>query len=275
MQWLPLLWKNLPSHPHVAPAVSSPYHHRLDWQVWIHTTARLEAAALAGHVLPVPDFVDTLIKKILAGDTDAIDLTGTRRADLLGTGPSPRPPTGIKAQYFWFNFTSNSSHSDWWLRSDVRNNGAIIWTRADDRWPSARSSALYRRHLLCVAAVSAALALLSTYDPALNQRQRVASAASALVFLVAFAATLLCPAVPVAPPPPPQQSDASAAAALLLSYNIVAVWCSCMAAVACMLHKQGVIKATPPPCRRRPPCPHPLQVCTFLFVLLNVSSSWA
>ncbi len=28
VRWQPLLWKNLPSHPHVAPSVSSPYHYR-------------------------------------------------------------------------------------------------------------------------------------------------------------------------------------------------------------------------------------------------------
>ena len=28
VRWLPLLWKNLPSDPHVAPSVSSPYHYR-------------------------------------------------------------------------------------------------------------------------------------------------------------------------------------------------------------------------------------------------------
>ena len=28
VHWQPLLWKNLPSHPDVAPVISSPYHYR-------------------------------------------------------------------------------------------------------------------------------------------------------------------------------------------------------------------------------------------------------
>jgi hypothetical protein len=135
---------------------------RLDWEIWIHTytpltlqpplscishspcdsTARLEAAALAAHTLPVPVFVDSLIKKILAGDSDAVDLTGTGRALLLGDGAGAAPPTAISAQYFWLNFSSNGSA--WWSRSEIPNNPAVIYTHAADRChlPSAPSFAL-------------------------------------------------------------------------------------------------------------------------------------
>ena len=133
---------------------------RLDWEIWIHTlppnsttavwlhfsrfrsTAQLEAAALAGHVLPVPVFVDKLIKKILAGDTDAVDLTGTGRALLSSNGSAP---TAIKAQYFWFNFSNGST---WWRSSQVSNNPAIVYTQAADRCASApRQRTL---HSLCL-----------------------------------------------------------------------------------------------------------------------------
>jgi hypothetical protein len=106
------------------------------------STARLEAAALAGHVLPVPVFVDKLIKKILAGDTDAVDLTGTGRALLSSNGSAP---TAIKAQYFWFNFSNGST---WWRSSQVSNNPAIVYTQAADRCASApRQRTL---HSLCL-----------------------------------------------------------------------------------------------------------------------------
>jgi hypothetical protein len=106
------------------------------------STARLEAAALAGHYLRVPVFVDTLIQKILAGDTDAVDLTGTGRALLMGEGAARAPPTAIKAQYFWLNLSSSSSSSSsnssaWWHRSEIINNPALIYTQAADRCASA------------------------------------------------------------------------------------------------------------------------------------------
>ncbi len=119
---------NLDSHVYpltLQPPLSCISHSRCP------STARLEAAALAAHTLPVPVFVDSLIKKILAGDSDAVDLTGTGRALLLGEGAGAAPPTAIKAQYFWLNFSSNGSA--WWSRSEISNNPAVIYTQAADR----------------------------------------------------------------------------------------------------------------------------------------------
>jgi hypothetical protein len=95
------------------------------------STARQEAAALAGHALFVPSFVDKLIKKILAGDTDAVDLTGTGRALLLANSSAMLPPTAIKAQFYLFDFSSSSA---WWKSSDVPNNPATIYTQTADRY---------------------------------------------------------------------------------------------------------------------------------------------
>jgi len=223
VRWLPLLWNNLPSHPHVAPAVTSPYHYRLDWEVWIHTTARLEAPALAGQPLPVPAFVSRLFSMILGGDTAAADLTGSGRGELFGGG---KPPTGIKAQYMWFTFTGNSSDSAWWHAAPVANNPPLVWTAAGgDGWRSARALPLYRSHILATAATAAALALLVACDATLSQRQRVASGGSASVFLIAFVAMLLCPSVPVPLPLADAAAAAAAAVQRLLSQQVVAVPC--------------------------------------------------
>jgi hypothetical protein len=176
--WKPLEFANLPGDPARAPKFNSPYHHRLDWEVWIHTTASMEreaeiaettkkaasaaaaaAAAAAGggtsaplppprlRELQVPRFVQTLAAKVLAGDTDAISLTGTpavgtllllddsddttaaAAASTAATASTPvatsrvkkplRPPKAIRADYWTYRFSTWEewrSEGVWWVR---------------------------------------------------------------------------------------------------------------------------------------------------------------
>jgi hypothetical protein len=265
--------------------------------VWLHfsrprSTARLEAAALAGHVLPVPGFVDKLIKKILAGDTDAVDLTGTGRALLSSNGSAP---TAIKAQYFWFNFSNGST---WWHSSQVSNNPAIVYTQAADRCasaprqrtlhslclsscsaplhhpsitrrrsPSARSSPSHRRHILCAAAVFAAASVVAACSNSLSQRHRAAAVTCALAYLLAFVATLLCPPVPVRPSSSMKSRAAAAAdASHFMSLYVVFVFCCCTVAAAAAAQRQVVIKVPPAP--NPPPPAAAASSCRCLLLLL-------
>ena len=46
VKWRPLEFKNLPGEDLTrAPGFNSPYHYRLDWEVWIHTTASMDHAS--------------------------------------------------------------------------------------------------------------------------------------------------------------------------------------------------------------------------------------
>ena len=75
------------------PKVNSPYHYRLDWDTWIQTTASLEnfhskwtrqkkqllKNSKKGNrntyiKIPVPALLETLVEKVLLGDTGAITL---------------------------------------------------------------------------------------------------------------------------------------------------------------------------------------------------------
>ena len=44
--WRPLDFMNLPGSVDRRPLFTSPYHYRLDWETWIHTTASFEVSAL-------------------------------------------------------------------------------------------------------------------------------------------------------------------------------------------------------------------------------------
>jgi hypothetical protein len=252
----------------------------------VHSTASLEAAALAGHALPVPVFVDKLIKKILAGDSDAADLTGSGRALLLGNGAAP---TAIKAQYFWFNF-SDSNSSAWWQRSSIPNNPAVVYTQAHDRssiltpplppltpclrWPSASSRPPYRPHILVTAALSAAASLAAACHPSSSPSQRAAAVSSALAYALAFAAALLCPAVPVLPAAAADAHAAFAKATRVINLHVIAGFCSAAVAAAAAVHRGGLLQVTVCAVQTCAAGPHAPQACACAFVLLSVLSNW-
>ena len=73
--WRPIEFKNLPGAVDRASYFNSPYHYRLDWEVWIHTNASMENAR--GKHQGTPAVLKSLISKVLAGDTDAIGLLET------------------------------------------------------------------------------------------------------------------------------------------------------------------------------------------------------
>lgn len=110
-RWTPLSLANLPGADlSRRPRFTSPYHHRLDWETWIHTTASMEADATrwlaSGKAesprLRLPSIVDNLVRGVLAGDVDAIGLLGTPLEALVVDGAFP---TAIRAEFYLYDFT--------------------------------------------------------------------------------------------------------------------------------------------------------------------------
>ncbi len=147
ISWTPLEFKNLPGVPTRRPRFNSPYHYRLDWETWIHTTASMEHhmerwLAEQKHAKPgvsvlwdanriaVPNYHVKLVQKVLAGDTDAIGLLGTPASALLrpelhnaDTSTSAlSPPTAIKVEFFRYtfsNWTRLLNAGEWWDREQM------------------------------------------------------------------------------------------------------------------------------------------------------------
>ena len=121
---------------------NSPYHRRLDWEVWIHTTASTEDAALAGRKLSIPPFIRKLAVKLLQGDTEILEVMGTSIYDLLrlsrmdsNSTITPTVPTAIKAEWWWYTFSkppkTGETRKAWWTRKRIDNNPATVWTERD------------------------------------------------------------------------------------------------------------------------------------------------
>eukprot|EP00039_Didymoeca_costata_P005376 m.81129 g.81129 ORF g.81129 m.81129 type:complete len:871 (+) comp12791_c0_seq2:263-2875(+) len=136
--WHPLEFKNLPG-PDVTrmPSFNSPYHYRLDWEVWIHTTASMEGAK--GFQSP-PSIVTSLISKILAGDTDAVLLLHTPLNKVFDD--HGRPPTAIRASFekYWYTSWDHLKKTgEWWTRSKIPGERSKIYFRNDFQWKPNKS----------------------------------------------------------------------------------------------------------------------------------------
>ena len=135
--WKELQFKNLPGALDRRPYTNSPYHYRLDWEVWIQTTARMDSARGRQRV---PGIVRKLVAKVLAGDTDAVELLGTPRAELLlaGVNGTEVPPTGIRASWWRYTFASWEElrgKGQWWRREPIPGAGEHrIWQRDLDAY---------------------------------------------------------------------------------------------------------------------------------------------
>eukprot|EP01126_Amoeba_proteus_P029600 TRINITY_DN2920_c0_g1_i31.p1 TRINITY_DN2920_c0_g1~~TRINITY_DN2920_c0_g1_i31.p1 ORF type:complete len:428 (-),score=51.56 TRINITY_DN2920_c0_g1_i31:186-1469(-) len=69
-KWHELVYKILPSDVKRRPAYSAPYHYRLDWQVWIETTASLESrmAQDRPNIPFVPPLLREIANRLMSGD---------------------------------------------------------------------------------------------------------------------------------------------------------------------------------------------------------------
>jgi hypothetical protein len=102
-RWAEYEFKCKPGDPARRPCWISPYHYRLDWQMWF----------LAMPGAPVDDWFLHLVAKLLEGDP------GVR--GLLAPGPfEQHPPRAIRALYYRYAMTRLADHSrDYWKRTLV------------------------------------------------------------------------------------------------------------------------------------------------------------
>jgi len=100
-RWVEYEFHCKPGDPLRRPCWVSPYHYRLDWQMWF--------AAMPGA--STPPWLVQLVEKLLAGDP------GTRR--LLARGAfEDRPPRWIRARFYRYEFT-RPEEPGWWRRTPV------------------------------------------------------------------------------------------------------------------------------------------------------------
>jgi len=102
-RWVEYDFKCKPGSPERAPCWISPYHYRLDWQMWFQD---MPGAAVE------PWFVH-LVARLLQGDRAV-------RA-LLAAGPfDDRPPRAVRARYYRYQFTRLGEPTRaWWKRTLV------------------------------------------------------------------------------------------------------------------------------------------------------------
>jgi hypothetical protein len=97
--WREYEFKCKPGDPARRPCVITPYHYRLDWQIWFAAMASPEEEPWAVH----------LVYKLLLGDPGALSL--------LAGNPFPEgPPTLIRARLYRYAFAPPSS-GRWWDRT--------------------------------------------------------------------------------------------------------------------------------------------------------------
>ena len=98
-RWVEYEFTCKPGAPSRRPCWISPYHLRLDWQMWF----------LAMPERGKERWFIRLVARLLEGDAK------TRR--LLAPGPfEAEPPRAIRAQYYAYRFTRSRDSRDWWER---------------------------------------------------------------------------------------------------------------------------------------------------------------
>jgi lipase maturation factor len=102
-RWRAYEFKCKPGDPHRRPCLVSPYHFRLDWQMWF---AAMEDYGENPWLL-------SLIEKLLQGDAALLKL--------MGGNPFPeKPPKFIRATLYEYHFTKPQDGSrDWWTREEI------------------------------------------------------------------------------------------------------------------------------------------------------------
>ena len=126
-QWREYEFDCKPGDPGRAPCFVSPYHHRLDWQIWFAAMSDYRTQPWLVH----------LVYKLLIGDAEV--------GGLLARLPfGEQPPTYIRAVLYEYRFTDFDDASDnWWQRQRVReylpplaaDNPSLIGVLRSFGWP--------------------------------------------------------------------------------------------------------------------------------------------
>jgi len=100
-EWKAYEFKCKPGDPNRRPCIISPYHYRLDWQIWFAAMSTPDRYPWTVH----------LVWKLLHSDPGVLGL--------LADNPFPEaPPRFIRAQYYRYQFASpNDSSGAWWRRT--------------------------------------------------------------------------------------------------------------------------------------------------------------
>ena len=132
MKWQPLEFKNLPGSLTKRPEFGSPYHRRLDWQVWIEVTASMEHRYERFRSdperrllsLPLPNILKSLTSKLFLGDTDAANLLGSPGVDVLLSSNV----TAVRYTFYNYKFAPLAelmtpawpwAERNWWTREQI------------------------------------------------------------------------------------------------------------------------------------------------------------
>jgi len=102
-QWKEYEFKCKPGDPMRRPCILSPYHHRLDWQIWFAAMSAPEEYPWTVH----------FVWKLLHNDAGTLGL--------LAKNPFPdQPPRYIRAELFRYEFAApdDPSHA-WWKRTSL------------------------------------------------------------------------------------------------------------------------------------------------------------
>ena len=128
-EWREYEFKCKPGNPHRRPCVVSPYHHRLDWQIWFAAMSDYQRQPWLIH----------LVYKLLLADEGALGL--------LGGNPFPGDrPTHIRADLYEYEFTDfDDITGAWWKRRRVgtylppvsADNAALLRIVERFGWPAA------------------------------------------------------------------------------------------------------------------------------------------
>eukprot|EP01083_Nonionella_stella_P221309 790800_1 len=94
--WLEYVFKCQPGPLNRAPCLISPYHYRLDWQLWF--------MGFPPHNLGSSrhSWIVHFVAKLLSGDDQILALTDTRNSDIFSAGP----PRYVKGELYRYHFTS-------------------------------------------------------------------------------------------------------------------------------------------------------------------------
>lgn len=161
--WYDLNFLALPGSPEKMPMpFLSPMQSRVDWQVWIETTASSEDRNGNIQVRGLPPLVQTIIVKILRGDQNVAGLLGEKVKDVIKRKNGKlMPPTAIR--FGFYDYTFDVGGKNWWRRTPLTDMPIIDRRTAEEhdqsRMPYNKTFNPYRSRLILLGIVIAYLAM--------------------------------------------------------------------------------------------------------------------
>lgn len=129
--WQPLEFPCYPGSVDRTPCFITPYHYRADWEAWIETTASWEQAPVALYeARGAPVFMEILLTKVMAGDTQAAALLGSSLSEIFG--PENTAPKMVRSTLYLYTFSDwkDILRGIWWHREEPPGSpGALVMDR--------------------------------------------------------------------------------------------------------------------------------------------------